>query len=185
MKHKHRIKKAIAGVCACAVIGINALPAAQQFSALSPFTVTASALEETSSYTLDPVTGELKLRGRVKKAEISALKLKPTLKIIKITCASGTVLPPDCSYLFSGFKDVVSIDLSVANSSNITNMEKMFNDCSNLTNLNLTNFDTRQCTNMSGMFSGCYRLPELNLTFFHTSKVKNMGYMFKDCRKLA
>ena len=50
------------------------------------------------------------------------------------------------------------IDLSSFNTSNVTNMQYMFNHCESLTSLNLSNFDTSNVTDMQYMFYYCSKL---------------------------
>ena len=68
----------------------------------------------------------------------------------------------------------------------ITNMNSMFNGCSNLTSLDLfTHFNTSKVTNMRNMFCNCYNLTELDLSAFNTSKVTSMNSMFYNCPGLT
>jgi len=67
------------------------------------------------------------------------------------------------------------------NTSNVVNMQSMFDSCILLTSLDVSNFDTKNVTNMRGMFSGCNSLISLDLNNFDTSKVTDMGYMFNTC----
>ena len=55
-------------------------------------------------------------------------------------------------FLFNGFKNMTSADLSHLNTTGVTNMSYMFYGCSSLTSLNLSNFDTSSVTTMDGMF---------------------------------
>ena len=48
---------------------------------------------------------------------------------------------------------ITSINLPNFDTSNVLDMESMFEDCS-FTSLDLSNFDTSKVTNMNGMFSG-------------------------------
>ena len=64
--------------------------------------------------------------------------------------------------------------------SSITNMQSMFNQCSSLQSIPL--LDTGSVMSMSSMFNSCSNLqsiPQLD-----TSSVMNMYYMFKDCSSL-
>ena len=68
----------------------------------------------------------------------------------------------------------------------ITNMNSMFNGCSNLTSLDLfTHFNTSKVTSMRNMFCNCYNLTELDLSAFNTSKVTSMNSMFYNCPGLT
>ena len=64
---------------------------------------------------------------------------------------------------------------------NVTNMEGMFRGCSSLTTV--PDMDTSKVTNMSGMFSNCHALT--SVPDMDTSRVTNMGYMFRGCWSLT
>ena len=78
-----------------------------------------------------------------------------------------------------------NIDTSGLNTSVVTNMARMFENCSNLTSLDLSNFNTSNVTNMSYMFNYCTNLTSLDLSNFDTSKVTDMSDMFYYCSKLT
>ena len=82
-------------------------------------------------------------------------------------------------------RNVLEIDLSNFDTSQVMNMSHMFHSMSNLTALNLSNFDTSQVTDMNNMFDGMSSLTSLNLSNFDTSKVTNMRYMFSYMYKLT
>ena len=82
-------------------------------------------------------------------------------------------------------KNILEIDLSNFDTSQVTNMNNMFDGMTNLTTLNLSNFDTSMVTDMQYMFSYASNLTSLNLSNFDTSKVTNMRYMFYGMSNLA
>ena len=85
---------------------------------------------------------------------------------------------------FSDFCNRVSIDLSVLDTSEVTDMSYMFYNCSNLTSLDLSSFDTSKVTDMSYMFFGC-SLTNLDVSKFDTSHVIYMSDMFHSCDNLT
>ena len=85
----------------------------------------------------------------------------------------------DMNHMFCGLDKPTSLNLSNFNTSKVTDMSGMFFSMSNLTTLNLSNFNTSKVTDMSGMFSGTFKLTTLNLSSFDTSKVTNMSNMFE------
>ena len=92
-------------------------------------------------------------------------------------------------YVF-GFKghyrtDILSLDLSSFDTSQVTDMRDMFSGMVNLTSLNLSNFNTSQVTSMSHMFAYMERLTNLSLSNFNTSKVTDMGHMFDSMSNLT
>ena len=75
-------------------------------------------------------------------------------------------------------KNILDLDLSNFDTSQVTNMSHMFNGMRNLTTLNLSNFNTSNVTNMGGMFFNMTNLTAFNFSNFDTSKVTDMGSMF-------
>ena len=67
----------------------------------------------------------------------------------------------------------------------IPNLERIFQGCSDLISLDLTNFDTTNITSMGWMFNKCHKLKEIKgLNKFNTSKVNNMRCMFQECNEI-
>ena len=98
---------------------------------------------------------------------------------------NNEISPVSLLYWFSYCENLVEItNISNLNTSNVTLMMHMFQQCKALTSLDLSNFNTSKVTTMYGMFEGCETLTSLDLSNFDTSKVKNMGYMFDSCKKL-
>jgi len=89
------------------------------------------------------------------------------------------------SGMFEDCSRLTSLDLSSFNAENVQNMSAMFSGCQNLTSLNLSNFNTEDVQNMSFMFDGCKSLTSLNLSNFNAENVKDMSYMFKGCSRLT
>ena len=81
----------------------------------------------------------------------------------------------------SWFADMGSLNmisgLENLNTSEVTNMYKMFFDCYSLTDLDLSHFDTQNVQDMACMFAYC-SMPELDLTSFDTKNVSDMSQMF-------
>ena len=91
----------------------------------------------------------------------------------------------DMEGMFESCSSLTALDLSRFNTDKVTNMESMFYGCSALKELDLSNFNTAKVTDMSAMFSGCSALKELDLKNFNTSKVENMRAMFAYCPALT
>ena len=87
--------------------------------------------------------------------------------------------------MFYSCTNIIEIDLSNFDISQVTNMDSMFKECSLLSSLNLSNLDTSQVTNMNSMFYECSSLNELILSNFNTSKITNMDSMFYKCSSLS
>ena len=84
-------------------------------------------------------------------------------------------------YLFYKYQgNTVNELITYNDTSNVTNMECMFNQCNSLTTI--PQLDTSKVVGMQHMFNGCVALtsiPQLD-----TSKVTNMQYMFAHCSNL-
>ncbi len=85
---------------------------------------------------------------------------------------------------FSGFSNIITIDLTYLDTSLTTKMAGMFQYSSNLIELNLSNFDTSNVTDMTQMFLNCSKLVSLNLNNFNTINVIYMIAMFGGCNSL-
>ena len=70
------------------------------------------------------------------------------------------------------------------NTSNLLNMEYMFENCKSLKNINLL-FDTSKVTLMNGMFSDCHSLTSVDLSHFDTSHVMDINCLFSECYALS
>ena len=60
--------------------------------------------------------------------------------------------------MFNKYQNLLSLDLSKFNTSNVKIMKEMFYKCLNLTSLDLSNFDTSKVTIMTSMFKECSAL---------------------------
>lgn len=125
------------------------------------------------------------------KLNINGLKVKFSKSLIFIREGSFNItlyfkkLLKDCSFMFYGCDNIISIDLSCFESHNVTNMDEMFCGCNNLSNLDLSNFDTTNVTTMKNMFFMCDSLSNIDLSYFNTSNVTNMSNMFFWCTNLT
>ena len=104
----------------------------------------------------------------------------------------GVTANVDSSWLFCYIGDSVADGTEVKieglenlDTSNVTNMSRMFYACSKLTSIDVTKFDTSNVTNMSGMFSNCSGLTSLDVSKFDTSNVTNMSNIFAVCSELT
>ncbi|MBO7579326.1 MAG: BspA family leucine-rich repeat surface protein [Prevotella sp.] len=90
---------------------------------------------------------------------------------------------------FCWFMDLASLDTFVGwenlNTSEVTNMGQMFQNCSGLTSVTLSGFDTQNVTDMSQMFRNCSGLTSISLSGFNTQNVTNMSQMFFGCSSLT
>ncbi|MCQ2418083.1 MAG: DUF285 domain-containing protein, partial [Oscillospiraceae bacterium] len=142
-----------------------------------------AAIEDScESFDFDAETGIMTLRGNVNNEQIRNFSKKENVK--SVTAEESTVLPGDCSALFSRYTNTESINLANADTSSITDMSGMFSGCKALTALDISGLDTSSVTNMSNLFSDCSALESLELGELDTSSVTNMSNLFSDCSAL-
>lgn len=82
---------------------------------------------------------------------------------------------------------LTTVDLSGWDTSNITDMNHLFQNCNSITSLDVSNFNTGKVTDMSYMFFYCSSLKTLDLSSFNTSKVNSFysfTRMFSGCSSL-
>ena len=87
--------------------------------------------------------------------------------------------------MFHACKELENLDLSNWDTSNVTNMRGMFNQCYKLKEIKgLNKFITKKVESLEGMFQKCNELEYLDLSNWNISNVTNMNYMFNSCFKL-
>ena len=76
---------------------------------------------------------------------------------------------------------LTTCDVSNFDTSSVTAMNGMFQDCNDVTSLDVSGFNTSLVTNMYAMFYRCRAATAgLDVSSFDTSSVTNMQYMFQD-----
>ena len=87
--------------------------------------------------------------------------------------------------MFEECGKLTSLDLSHFNTAKVTTMAKMFYFCDRLTSIDLSHFNTAKVTDMFGMFDCCSELTSLDLSSFNTANVTDMSMMFLRCNDLT
>ena len=111
------------------------------------------------------------------------------LRLAALTTVTGldnfnTSAVTNMSYMFNDCKSLTALDLSTFDVSNVTDMSGMFSGCKSLTTLNLSSFNTKNVTNMYIMFQHCDSIQEVDLSSFDIQNVTTMASMFERCEKL-
>lgn len=88
------------------------------------------------------------------------------------------------SHAFTNCENLVSLDISNLDTSNVTIMECIFFNCHSLTTLNLYNFNTSKTTDMFGLFFNCSSLTSLDLSSFNLTKTVTLDNAFSGCNNL-
>lgn len=94
------------------------------------------------------------------------------------TSLFNTANATDLSCMFAECKDLTSLDLSGFVTTNVTKLGGMFMDATKLASVDLSSFNTAKVTEMGSMFKGCTSLTKLDLSSFDTTNVTDMSYMF-------
>ena len=109
-----------------------------------------------------------------------------TIKYIVFDKSFSTYTPTSLNGFFKRLNNLEKITgLEYLNTEKVTDMQKMFYNCKNLSSLDLSNFNTEKVTNMSGMFFGCSALTTIYASDnFKTDKVTVSSNMFGGCTNL-
>ena len=144
------------------------------------------------TYLLPKDKGLFKIEGdSVKKVVVKANITTNGNRIIPKTIieasfkGSNTSKVTNMASMFDDCSGLISLDLSGWNTSKVTLMPSMFYKCSGLTSLDVSSFDTSNVTNMGSMFYNCSGLKSLDLRNFNTSKVDSMSGMFQGSNGLT
>ncbi len=87
-------------------------------------------------------------------------------------------------YMFNNCTSLIKLDVSKFNTEKVTTFESMFCNCS-FTSIDVSSFNTEKATNMRSMFDLCRELTSLDVSNFNTSNVTNMTEMFARCWELT
>ncbi len=99
--------------------------------------------------------------------------------------SSADYKPTSCYMWAANMKNLVRVmNISYLNTSNVANMEQMFDNCSALTSLDVSGFNTANVTTMAFMFYNCYALISLDLNHISFSSSAKTYGMMKYCTSL-
>ncbi|MBQ3940923.1 MAG: BspA family leucine-rich repeat surface protein, partial [Oscillospiraceae bacterium] len=146
------------------------------------FTSAAGNPPEESCVSFDAETGTLTLHGSIIPEQVKAYALNNAVK--KVVAADDAVLPADCSELFRNFM-AETIDLTGADTSQVSDFSFLCAQCGNLTEVNLAGCDLSNALSMSDMFASCQKLTTVDFTGCKSTNVRTMSGMFRDCTALT
>ena len=91
-----------------------------------------------------------------------------------------------CTSMFKNITNIIEIDLSNFDASEVDSMNQMFSSCSNLRRVIIgENFDSSKVTDMGHTFYGCESLTSLDLSHLDASSSGTFSYMFSNCISLT
>lgn len=102
-----------------------------------------------------------------------------------IKSLNSGLIATDMQHMFEGCTELQTIPKLYIDTSQCASMYNMFYLCQSLMLLDISNFNTSSVTDMSGMFYNCSSLAELDISNFDTSGINNMLYMFYNCSNLT
>ncbi len=90
------------------------------------------------------------------------------------------------AYWFSDCTQLASAEISKLNTSNITDMNSMFLNCTSLISIEgFDNWNLDKVANLSSMFNGCSKLETIgDISHWNISKVEHIESMFAGCSEL-
>ena len=98
---------------------------------------------------------------------------------------ADTTAISDMERMFYGCSALVRLDASIWNTQNVRDMSYMFYRCSNLTNLDVSNWNTENVQRMNSMFAYCSSLISLDVSNWDIKNVLSLTGMFADCSNLT
>ena len=84
----------------------------------------------------------------------------------------------NCDNMFSGLSNIVEIDLTDFDTTEVTSMQSFFEDCVNLQKITFSENYIISIDSTKNFFSNCNSLTSLDLSCFDTSEVTIMDNMF-------
>ena len=93
----------------------------------------------------------------------------------------------DMQYMFFNCSSLTELDLSEFNTEKVTNLAYTFYNCSSLTELDLSNFNTDVLIGegLIWTFAGLQKVPELDVRGFNTSDITTLEGTFYNCSALT
>ena len=123
-------------------------------------------------------SSNLRFLQKINSRFISELSGKIEIKI------SFNILLTSMFELFKNCNDLLEVDLSTLESSNLKELNSTFENCENLENVNLTLKNGTNIISMDNSFNGCKNLKDIDLSNFIPKNNISMQYMFRDCISL-
>jgi len=125
---------------------------------------------------------EIYINEEIKYLTENKIDLNPN-DIIKL---NWTYQLDTCKNMFANITNILEIDLSNFDFSQIESLDNMFWGCEALKYITINkDLNTSLVNSMDHMFHECYSLQSLNLSKFDTSAVTNFDYLFSDCNSLS
>ena len=120
------------------------------------------------------------------KKSLFADKQGITSELVSVTVVDDCIQPSTTSEWFKGCTNLRTAVLNKLDTSQVTNMDLMFNGCHSLETLNgPAGWNTENVDTMYGMFAECKALKKLDISKWSTPNVTTVKAMFFGCETLA
>ena len=91
----------------------------------------------------------------------------------------------DMNHMFANCSELKTINIGVMDTTNVIDMDYMVSNCEKLQILNINGLNTQSVVGMEGMFSGLPLIESIDISSFNLLKVANMSNMFENSVKLT
>lgn len=100
---------------------------------------------------------------------------------------TGTIaMPENSSAWFGSMSKLTAINgMDILDTSNVTNMDNLFDSCSSLTSVDLSGLDLGKVTQMRNMFAICTSLQSVDMHDLNTANLKLFSNVFNRCESLT
>lgn len=139
---------------------------------------------ETRELRIFPTNGKTGTLSKTSLSELLKSNEMYPYKVQSIVVEKGVIASSDASYLFALFENCKTMDVKNLDTSQVTNMAQMFDNCSSVTELDLSGWNTSQVTDMRWMFWNCKSLTMLNASSWNILKIEDAFKMFYNCKQL-
>ena len=112
--------------------------------------------------------------------------LQSSVQTVVFDASFAAARPIDCGTWFASFSNLSAIEgLNNFNTTEVTDLSGMFQDCSSLTSIDLSYFNTPDLILIYEMFEGCSSLVTVDISGVNTANVEYMQEMFNGCSSLT
>ena len=102
------------------------------------------------------------------------------LEVIKLDTSNVTTM----QHMFNNCKNLKVVNANDWDVSNVTDMSYAFRECP-ISELDVSNWDTSKVVSTTSLFDGCQSLTSLDVSNWDTNNIIYMSYMFSGCKLLT
>ena len=137
-----------------------------------------------NSATYIPIVNSVRVEGKIALGSMANMFQGLTNLVSVDFSGLDTTNVYSAAALFYGCTALKNINFAGATFKSSTSFAQMFYNCASLESVDVSTFDTSLSTNFSEMFRKCSKLKSIDLTNFRTPVATNTSYMFSTCGDL-